>query len=308
MKKLLSLLLCMLFASTAALAGDLTPAQSEAQRALYKYLYEQKFDPVIDDSDNSVTFTSKGVLYWITLDGDSPILYTFHRKGFKVGEDDKSYKRVPAAVAVNEVNRKHKAVKLTVEDKSVVIAMQVYAAKTSDFIAVLKNYLSMFDGVDTDFRSAYETALAEQKKNEEITEQEIRKALPPSELQNMIDNVSFRIVDVDGKAVTDYDQPLRSFKAHYVQARVELNPWQEKEKKYTLQIKITRPNGKVIVAGKDKKVSGEMEIIPVKSKKNQFFEFDKIGSDNDGFWKAGEYKVEILESGDVVKETTFNLL
>lgn len=308
MRKIINVLFCLMLGAASAFAGDLTPSQSDAQRALYKYLYDQKMDPAIDDSDNSVTFRLGGILYWITFDGDSPILYTFHRKGFKVGDDEKSYKRTPAAVAANEVNRKHKAVKLTVEEKSVVIAIQVYAAKPADFTSVLKNYLVMFSGVDSDFKSAYDAALTVERKNAEKAEEAMRKNLPPSELRDMVENVSFRLVDADGKEVTAYDEPLRCFKARYVQARIELKPWQEKDRNFTLQIKITRPNGRTIYMSNGKKVSGEMEITPLKSKRNQYFEFDKIGSNNDGFWKAGEYKVEILESGDVIKETTFNFL
>ena len=78
MKKLS--LLCGLFIAFAVqmFAGDLTPVQEKAQRSLYAFLQKEKYDPTVDSSDNSVCFRRGGVLYWITFDGDTPILYTFH--------------------------------------------------------------------------------------------------------------------------------------------------------------------------------------------------------------------------------------
>lgn len=151
--KTLKLMIGLLIAcSASAFAGDLTPAQEKAQRNLYAYLQKAKYDPTVDTSDNSVCFRRNGVLYWITFEEDSPILYTFHRKAFKVGDDETSYKRKPSIIAANEVNRKHKNLKLTVEEKKVDIAIQVYAAKTEDFTAVFPKYFSQFGNVDTDSR------------------------------------------------------------------------------------------------------------------------------------------------------------
>ena len=157
--KTLKLMIGLLIAcSASAFAGDLTPAQEKAQRNLYAYLQKAKYDPTVDTSDNSVCFRRNGVLYWITFEEDSPILYTFHRKAFKVGDDETSYKRKPSIIAANEVNRKHKNLKLTVEEKKVDIAIQVYAAKTEDFTAVFPKYFSQFGNVDTDFKKEYQIA------------------------------------------------------------------------------------------------------------------------------------------------------
>ena len=169
MKKI-KLICCMLIASAVQVfAGDLTPVQEKAQRSLYAYLMKEKFDPSVDSSDNSVCFRRAGVLYWITFAEDSPILYTFHRKAFKVGNDANSYKRTPAIIAANEVNRSHKTVKVTVEEKKVEIAIQVYASKTEDFTSVFNSYFKRFEDVDADFITAYKTALkAEREAAERI--------------------------------------------------------------------------------------------------------------------------------------------
>ena len=298
--KTLNLIVGLLIAYSASVyAGDLTPAQEKAQRSLYAYLQKEKYDPTVDTSDNSVCFRRNGVLYWITFDEDSPILYTFHRKAFKVGEDETSYKRKPSIIAANEVNRKHKNLKLTVEEKKVDIAIQVYAAKTEDFTAVFSKYFSQFGNVDVDFKKEYQIA-----KN---AEQEARKNFPPSVLRGLITNMSFRLVDDNGTEKTAYDKPLRSFNAKYIQARLEFSSWTEPETEFKLQLKVTRPNGQVIYLP-GKKVSVESKVTLKKTKKAQLVELDQFGSTKQGFWKAGEYKVEVLESGDVIYTTTYNIL
>lgn len=306
--KTLKIIICLLLAFTAsASAGDLTPAQKDAQLKLYNYLQKKKYEPSVDTSDNSVCFRREGVLYWITFDENSPILYTFHRKAFKVGADEMSYKRIPSIIAANEVNRKHKTVKLTVEDKKVEIAIQVYAAKTEDFTAVFSSYFSRFEDVDTDFKNEYQTALKAERESMNRLEEEARKDLPPSVLTDKIVNMSFRLLDADGVEKTAYDQPLRSFNARYIQARIEFAPWREKAQDFDLQLRVTRPNGKPICMP-GKKVTSEMTVTLEKSKKNQMIELGQFGSPKEGFWKAGEYKVEVIESGDVIYTTTFNIL
>lgn len=306
--KTLKIIICLLLAFTAsASAGDLTPAQKDAQLKLYNYLQKKKYEPSVDTSDNSVCFRREGVLYWITFDENSPILYTFHRKAFKVGADEMSYKRIPSIIAANEVNRKHKTVKLTVEDKKVEIAIQVYAAKTEDFTAVFSSYFSRFEDVDTDFKNEYQTALKAERESMNRLEEEARKDLPPSVLTDKIVNMSFRLLDADGVEKTAYDQPLRSFNARYIQARIEFAPWREKAQDSDLQLRVTRPNGKTICMP-GKKVTSEMTVTLEKSKKNQMIELGQFGSPKEGFWKAGEYKVEVIESGDVIYTTTFNIL
>lgn len=305
--KTFNLLCCLLLAfAPQVFAGDLTPSQEKAQRALYAYLDKNKYNPEVD-TDNSVCFRVAGILYWINFEEESPILYTFHRKGFKVGTDNSSFKRRPAIMAANEVNSKHNAVKLTVEEKKVEVIMQVYAANTDDFTAVFDKYLKCFDKVDEDFKKAYSSALRAEKEAADRAEQEARKHLPPSVLRNQVAGISFRLLDADGKEKSAYDQPLRSFNARYIQARIEFNPWKEKDADFKLQLKVTRPDGNPIYLP-GKKVTAEGDVTIQKSKKNQMIEINQFGTNKEGYWKAGEYKVELLEGGDVIYTTTFNIL
>lgn len=303
--KILGLLLC-LFAVN-AWGAELTPTQKKAQVALYKYLEKEQFKPQVDEKDNSLCIRQDGVLYWITFSGESPILYTFNRTGYKVGTGEKQYKRTPAIVAANEVNRTHPGVKLTVGEKNVRIAIEVFMADPEHFSAVFRQYLKMFDGVDADFKKAYSHALRMETEAAERMENEMRKNLPPSKLRDKIENVSFRLVDEAGEETTAYDKALRSFNAYYVQARIEFKPWAEPTAEYTIQMKIYRPDGKPVYFDGHKYTAQETIQIN-KSKKPQLVEFNKAGSSENGFWKGGEYKVELLEGGDVIYTTTFTML
>lgn len=306
--KRFKLIICMLAALTVqAFAGDLTQSQEKAQRAVYAYLHKNGYNPSVDTSDNSVCFRKGGILYWITFTEESPILYTFHRKAYKIGKEENTYKRKPAIIAANDVNNKHKTVKLTVTEKKVETTIQVYVSTPENFTSVFKKYFEAFNNVDQDFKEAYETALTVERETAERAEEEARRNLPPSELRDLIQNVSFRLLDADGNEKTAYDQPLRSFNARYIQARIEFGPWRETTADYTLQIKVTRPDGKPIYQP-NKKYSAESIVTIEKSRKNQLVEIDQFGSPKEGFWKAGEYKVEIIESGDVIYTTTFNIL
>lgn len=307
MKKLKFLLLVLCFCVVNAWSADLSPSQKKAQLNLYSYLEKEKYNPEVDVSDNSVCFRLNGVLYWITFTEDSPILYTFNRKAFKIGTEMNTYKRTPAIIAANEVNSRHNGVKVTVGEKKVDIAIQVYMADPDDFTAVFKKYLSMFDNIDDDFKKAYQYASNVEKESAEKLEEEMRKNLPPSELRNAINNISIRLVDSDGNETTPYDQPLRSFKANYIQARLEFLPWREKSEDFTLQLRVIQPNGKPLYLP-GKRYTAEMAVTLEKSRKNQMIEFDQFGTDISGFWKAGEYKLEVLEGGDVIYTTTFNIL
>lgn len=306
--KIRNLISGLLLASMPAVAmADLTPAQEKAQLNIYTYLHKAKMEPKVDDSDNSVNFYKDGTLYWITFKNESPILYTFHRKGFKVGMEDNNYKKKPAVIAANRVNLRHPAVKAVVDDKRVSFEIQVYASRPEDLTSVLNSYLAAFENVDADFKKEYKAAELAERQTMDRLEAEARKNLPPSELRDMIVGVSFRLLDEFGNEKSTYDQPLRSFNAQFVQMRLEFAPWNKKAEEFDLQIKVTRPDGRPIYVPGEK-YSAEAKILLEKSKKTQTFEVDQFGTNEKGFWKAGEYKLEVFEGGDAIFTTSFNIL
>ena len=88
----------------------------------------------------------------------------------------------------------------------------------------------------------------------ERAEREARKNIPPSVLRDAIANVSFRLLDENGNEKSAYDQPLRSFNARYIQARIEFNPWKDKDTDFKIQLKVTKPDGNPIYLKSPQKV------------------------------------------------------
>ena len=286
----------------------MTPAQEKAQRSVYFFLDKEKFKPEVDSKDNSVCFRQDGILYWITFSDTDPMLYTLHRKGYKVGNGKDLYKRTPATIAANEINLKHPGVKATVSDDRVSLTLETYAATPQDYNKMLLATFKTFQNVDADFKAAYKEAFEQEKLEKEQTVKEITDVLPPSALRNAIKSVSFRLVDDEGKPITEFNEPLRAYMTRFIQPGIELNPWSESSRECVLYFRIIRPDGELIcIPGT--KYSAKITLPLEKSKKPIFNEVNGfVGSDKEGFWKAGEYKFEVLDAYDVIYETTFNLL
>lgn len=307
MKKL-QLLFCLLFAfSASALADNLTPEQKKAQEQIYYGLEKKKLDPGID-KDNSVCFYSTTEFFWVTFEGNSPMLYTLHRRGFKVGAKGKGREKEPAIIAANEVNRKFKTARVVVEDSIANVTVCVYAAKPEDFVAVIDKYIDELKDVAKSFEAQYEKANTALKKQKAAAEETLRqKYAQPSELKgyiNVPDGISFRMFYEGSNVAPQYDQPLRVFNARKLQMRLTVNPWKDDAKEFTLHYRIIRADGKVLTGD-----PGLQQNVTVeKSKKPVAFETSQLGDDKGSFWKAGEYKVQVLEGGDIIAETTFTLL
>ena len=306
MKKF-SMVLSLLLVCLQAAAIDLTPAQKKAQRSVYDYLDSKKYEPSVDESDESVTFRNGGVLYWITFSGDSPMLYSFHRNGFKVGDGVDMRDPELARIAANEVNRKHKAVKVVLTDKKADFIIEAYAQSTDHFNAVLESYLKLFDKVDTDFRNAYEAARKAAADKQRREQEELLQNRVPSPMQPLVESLSFQTLDANKQVITAYDQKLFSSCTRYVQVRINFKNQPEADKDCSFQVRIVRPNGLAIVE-KGSLFTLESTTKLEKTKKPFSIEFQPFGSDKDGFWKAGEYKVEIYEGGQPLYSGTLTLL
>lgn len=307
MKTIIFTLVFFVTCLVSASAEKLTEEQQKAQRSVVVYLHNIQYDPSIDSNDNSVCFRRNGVLYWITFEDNTPVRYTINRKGFKVGGQD-GYDRSIAVKAANELNLKYKTVKLTVESKKVNISISMYASNPQAFQDVFKKNVSLLTNVDVEFKKAYNDIKQKMDEAKRKAEEEAQRNLPPSVLKDIIGGISFRLVDINGAEVSGYDKPMRSYDAQYIQPRLEFKPVAEKQsKEYLVRLKIYRPDGKVIeLPGKN--YSAEDNIVISKSKKNFYIEMQEVGTSQSGFWKAGEYKVECIESGSVFYTTTFNLL
>lgn len=310
MKKILFTICLFIACITSTNAADLTPEQKQAQHNLIVYLSKIKYDPSIDTSDNSVCFRLNGVLHWITIEENSPILYTIHRKGYKISTEN-GYNYDLAVKAANEVNNQRRSLKLVVLPNKVDVTIPVYASKTEEFTNAFEKNLSMFGDVDALFKKEYQKAkktAAPAAESPQRQEPEAQHNLPPSELANYIKGISFRLINPDGSERTKYDAPMRRYDAHYIQPRFTFANYNNKEpKQYTVYFKFYKPDGTLIEA-QGSKYTSEALITLSKSKKDIIIEIPEFGTESSNFWKAGEYKVECIESESVFYTTSFTLL
>ncbi len=280
--------------------NSLTEDATKAQRALMEYLRMNGMAPSIDTRDNSVNFKSNGVLYWVTFDGNSPVLYTMHRLGLKFGEK-KDFLPSCARYACNEVNAKHHVKCVYKEkEKSVSFTMSSYAKETSDYHGGFHKVLAAFKDVEKTFDEAYKKAEAQVASVPTI----VTTGTSPLE----VSYIAFGNFDSAGKMISDYNKPLRKSAMRYVRASIDVSS--SEKGIFKIGMRILDPDKKPMVANRNMDYSSTTNIEIKKIKKPTPFDLDQFGSDKPEFWKAGEYKVEIydFEKGALLYTTSFNIL
>lgn len=292
----------------------LTEDGVKAQRALVDYLRTINLTPSIDTRDNSVCFKSNDVFYWVTFDENSPVLYTIHRKGLKFDEDP-AFKPSCARAACNEVNRKH-IIKCIFNEKKgeknaekrVEFIFQTYAKDPSDFHGGFKKMLASFKDADATFKITYDNAFDQVKKLEIERNKPITPSIPVGNSPLEVTYIAFGNFDAKGNMISDYNQPLRKSSIKYIKASLDVSS--EEKGIFKIGMKIISPDGKAMVATKGVDYCSTTNIEIKKANKKQECDLDPFGSDDEGFWKAGEYKVEIydFEKGAQLYTTTFNVL
>ena len=298
----IGLFLCMGMMAQKSLTEDGT----KAQKALVEHLRAHGLAPSIDTRDNSVCFKISDVLYWVTFEENSPVLYTIHRKGLKFDEDP-AFKPSCARVACNEVNRKHN-IKCTYNEKRVEFIMQVYAKEPSDIHGGFRKMLGAFKDVDATFKNTYDKAFDQWKKDSIAQNQPI---IPDTNHLNSplkVTFICFGNFDAKGNVISDYNQPLRKSSCQYIKASLDITSTEKGI--FKIGMKIFNPDGKAMVATKGAEYCSTTNIEIKKVNKKQVCDLDSYGSEKADFWKAGEYKVEIydFEKGVLLYSTTFNVL
>lgn len=285
--------------SLGAMAQEpLTEAGTKAQRALIEYLRLKGMSPSIDTRDNSVNFKSGDVLYWVTFKGDTPVQYTIHRKAINLSEDE-DYNTNCALYACNAVNLRH-AVKSTLKNKRVEFIFQTYAKEASDFQGGFQKMLDEFKNVTKEFNKEYEEA-----KDHVISVPDI-KPTGPTLLK--VTYTGFANFDAAGKKLSDYDQPLRKNELRFVKTSIDVSSVTKGY--FNIGVRIFDTKGKLMRQNNASPYTFTTNIEITKKDKKEEIDLDQYGSDEDDFWKAGEYKVEVYDAKNGVKlyNTTFNVL
>ena len=303
----LSIFLIAMCLSLAMMAqNQLNNTCAKAQRSLIEYLRLKGLSPSIDTRDNSVCFKKEGVFYWVTFDGEVPVLYTIHRKGIKY-ESDSTFKPSCASIACNEVNNKHK-IKCIYGDKRVDFIIQTYAKEPSDFHGGFDMMLTAFNHAEDTFKGAYNKAFSKWKEDSIAAKAPITQPWNPGTSPLKIQQVAFGNFDMAGNPIADYNQPLHRSNCRFIKTLVTVSS--SEKGIFKIAMKITNPDGKPMIAFKGSEYASSQNLEISKINKPIQCELQPFGADNDTFWKAGEYKVEIydFEKGVVLYNISFNLL
>lgn len=293
---------------------SLTEEGAKAQKALVEHLRANGLTPSIDTRDNSVCFKSNEIFYWVTFDEKSPVLYTIHRKGLKFDNDPK-FKPSCARAACNEVNRKH-IIKCIYNEKQidkkkekrVDFIMQTYANEPSDFHGGFRKMLTAFKDVDATFKNTYDKAYDQWKKDSIAQNSPIIPKAPTGTSVLKVTDIAFGNFDASGNVISDYNQPLRKSACKFIKASLFVTS--PEKGIFKIGMKIINPNGKAMLAVKGFDYCSTVNVEINKPNKPQECILAPYGSDEAGFWNAGEYKVEIydFENGSQLYSTTFNIL
>lgn len=303
--RLFILLIAVSLSLTMMAQNQLNEACLKAQKSLMEYLRSIGMSPSIDTRDNSVCFKKNDMFYWITFEGDGPVLYTVHRKGIKF-DSDSSFKPIVATVACNEVNNKHK-IKCIYDDKRIEFIMQTYAKEPSDFHGGFGKMIAAFNKVEDTFKNSYDKAYKKWR-DDSIAAHGPNVSGTPGISTLKIKSIAFGNFDKNGNPIANYNQPLHRSNCRYIKSMVSIT---SREKGvFRIGMKIINPDGKPMVAHKGTEYATTKNIEITKTNKPVQVELPPFGSENDKFWKAGEYKVEFYdyESNVLLDTISFNLL
>jgi hypothetical protein len=320
--RLIGLVICLLMTNNVLFAQQkvtLNALQQSAQKSIVKTLKAKKIEPKIDINDESVCFTKDNVFYWITFEGeDSPLLYTIHRKSIKFAEDDDAklnHKKEIAEKAANMVTAEE-TFKAYLADNKVEFSFPFYVNSEEEFANVIDKSLVAFADAKKSFDEKY-------KISKEVTdtihsywnhldttivvlpqEQEI---VTEVETPNVtIEDFAVRIVDKNGNELVGYNKSIRKNECKYLQEKVMTIA--TKPGIYKLGVKIYTPEGKLLVPTPDAKFTTLTKVELNKSTRSTEVELAKFGTDDLGWWKAGEYKIEFYDGEVMVYSNSINVL
>lgn len=315
MKKLSLLLLSMLFINM-AFAADFETEKKQLEKALKDAGYATQFD----SKDNSINFRYKDVLHWFTWEStDGQVIYLqLNKKGFKLTGDG-AFDKDLAIIAVNEVNRQYKAVKMYIEKERIVQCQQIILKSPADLNRpMLEGYLRAFDNADNTFKTAYKKLADDKAKvaaDKAKAEEEAAKAKAKADSVVYVEkeavspvimqgNIEIANVDAHGKTITDYGQTINSESARYLQ--VKLKAYTEVAGKYTLNARVTTPDKHYMLPENGAKYSYSTEVTFKKAKKVQEILLKPFGKQTGSVWTTkGEYILELWDGDIYLGKQTF---
>lgn len=322
--KTLFVFLCLLVGTNSIFA--ILPEERQAQLAVKEYLEKQRYNPQIDDTDNSVNFyrsekikgNNKDILFWITFEKvQDGVLYTLHRKPIKMESENSSpeenARRIEnSVVAANLLNNKT-PFKTFVNVSKVEFVYPVCSPTPADYVRMLPYLIKSMSDIEGKYDECHRRAkvindsIHDYWKNFDPTalvipqNKEVMAKVNPN---ISITGVDFRVVDDNGNIISDYGNNIRKADIKFIQPRIKVSS--TREGNYGIGMLITTPDGKRLLSSPTAKLTS-VTNVEVKKKAAEV-ELNGFGSVDGAYWVPGEYKVTFYENNIPVKETSFNVL
>lgn len=300
-------------------ASAMNKEEKNALDVVYRYLSHNNYTCEYDSSDESLNFRHRGTLYWITFNSATggEMLYTLHKVPLVVvkegeNENQANLSRENAVVAANALSAAD-PYKAFLSGNKIVLEFPNYASSPEEYTKILMSLLRSMESSKGNFNIEMQKAAlytdsihdywSTSDRNFEVLPQQ-RKQDAGSPLY--VNRIEFRNVDAEGKAINDYSYPLNSSQMEYLQARVNIQAKDKTKGNYILTVKITDPDGKVIVEDTELNFSFN-SIVDIKNTKAQDYELSSFGTSVKDFWKPGIYKIAIYNEGENIFDQMFTI-
>lgn len=318
LKTVISVIVCILTFAGSAVAANPTSAEKNAQRVLIEFLKKQQFNPGIDNTDNSVNFYRKDILYYITFkETTNGIWYTLHRLRIKMktdkdSDEEAAWKVEHAIYAANSMNQAY-PFKTFVSGNNVQFTFPMFANTPEEYTKIFPVLLKNMENIGPDFKKNFERAKHTTDsihnywaKNDPdalvIPQNQVKVVQNPGNL--IVSDVQFRITDANGGVISDYNKSIRKSDLKFIQPQIDVKA--TKKGIYYIGMRIITPDGKTLLPSP--KVFFTSITTAEVDKKSKPVELSPFGSVDGSFWKAGEYKVIFYEGDKEIKKTSFTVL
>ena len=124
-------------------------------------------------------------------------------------------------------------------------------------------------------------------------------------MPGLITDIQIANVKQDGTIINNYGSRLYDFNTRYLKPKITLRPFKESGT-YTVYVKMFKNN--VLSTGSSSPAGfSYSDEITLSGSSSQTFYLSGWGSDSDGHWEEGDYRVEVWYGNYCIGSTTFEV-
>ena len=275
MKKIVSLIVCMLFLGTTfCFADELNLAQLRLRGDIKNYLQQEGYMPEID-SDGDIKFKKEGDTFYVKINAsDTSPMYVVLSKGFT---NPKGYTPEAIKLAAAELNF-YKAIKVLCYQSSISLRAEMYITSADAFKGVFDKLMKQIGYVEDDIM-------------EELEKASKVSVSSSSMVPFMVTKCDVAVVDYNGNIITDFGATIYDYKTKYLKPRITVTPMGG-DSKYTVYVRLYKDG--VLQTGSSSPAGYTFsDEITISGTNSQTFQLTGWGSNTSGFWKMGKYRYEV---------------